>query len=139
MAEEITFLALIGRGIAVITSYFSDYINSYIIESNTDFEILIIVAEALILWMIIKKIAIKIVDMIWTFKKYELWKKVIFSSFGFISLTLILLLFRVFFNKLAETRQDVNLNVLESICTLYTVILMIYLVYYKVEKYSKIE
>jgi hypothetical protein len=136
---EITFLTLIERGIGVITSYFSSYINNYVLDSIRDFELLIIVVQTLFIWMLIKKIMIYCINKIWTFRKYEIWRKVVVSSFDFISLMLILLVFQIFFDKLAQVRKDANLNLFETGVTLYVVILLIYLVYEKVRKYSKIK
>jgi hypothetical protein len=136
---EITLLILIERGIGVITSYFSNYINDYVLGSIKDFELLIVVPQIIFLWMSAKKIMIYIIDKIWTYRKYAVWRKVVIHSFDFVSLMLILLVFQIFFEKLAEARKDANLNIMETLVTLYVVILLIYLLYEKARKYSNIK
>lgn len=138
MAEEITFSVILSRGIIVITNYFSTFINDNILERNNDFEMIIIISQILFFWMEIKKMISFIIEKIWTFKKYTTWKKVIDSSFYFITSVLIFLLTQIIFIKLSELSQDINFDVLEIIVTLFFGVLLIWLAYYKSEKYSKI-
>jgi hypothetical protein len=138
MAEQVTFLALVGRGIAVITSFFSSYINDNVLETNKDFEVLIIIAEIIAVWLIFREILIFVISKIWTFKKFDLWRKVVYSLIDFVSLLLIFLLFTVFFEKLRAVNTDVNIDMKENILIIYSSALLLYVVYVKVEKYSKI-
>jgi hypothetical protein len=135
---EVTLPDLISRGIGVISYYFSNYINDDVLSRTRDFELIIIIAQVICIWLIFRKVLLYFLNKIWTFRKYDLWKSVITSSIDFISLILVLLYFRILTDQLSANTQDINLDYSEKVVIVIVIIASIYVFFHKVARYYPI-
>lgn len=139
MSEDISVLSLFGKGIYVVISFFSGYTEEEVLSISRDFEILIIVSQVTIIWLIFRGVILYVMTKIWAFQKFETWKNVVLSLINFFSLLLIYLLFNVFEQKLRDSNTDTNINRNEKLVIIYSSGLVIWIIYYKLKQYEEIK